>query len=325
MNLSIFELAYLGSQAKDTPHSGQNQILRYGKAQIVAETTDDMWMRQLGLLPQPDQPMARLLWETESVSANKDSQDVQCYSLLLAQPVHLSLQRDSFALDSVLALSPEEYLALTLHLNNFFAEDGITVLPSPTQKYWFFKTASPWYLTTKPMQAALYHNIHAWMPQGPDANKLRQIINQVQMLLHEHPLNQNRVQMGLPEINSIWFSGNSFCGQAYTKAPLQKTALVGQNALTYAVAEICELPHYDDLSMAFAAGAKDAIMLSDKTDSLAWDAIYRAVRSRKIQRMVAHFQAVNTTLQVSLTPLDCWKFWRTPSSFESTLKALSLG
>jgi len=59
MNLSIFELAYLGSQAKDTPHSGQHQILRYGKAEIVTETTDDLWMREVGLLPQPDRPLTR--------------------------------------------------------------------------------------------------------------------------------------------------------------------------------------------------------------------------------------------------------------------------
>ena len=135
MNLSIFELAYLGSQAKDTPHSGQNQILRYGKARIVPETTDDLWMRQLGLLPEPDRPLARLLLESEAETTKKELQDTHSYSLLLAQPVHLSLQRDSFALDGQLALSAEEYSALTNHLNNFFAEDGITLIPSARQQY----------------------------------------------------------------------------------------------------------------------------------------------------------------------------------------------
>lgn len=323
MNLSIFELAYLGSQAKDTPHSGQNQILRYGKARIVPETTDDLWMRELGILPQPDRPLARLLLESEAETTKKESQNIQGRSLLLAQPVHLSLQRDSFALDSLLALSVEDYMALTTHLNNFFAEDGITLIPSVTHQYWFLKTPSPWQLTTQPVQAALYQNIQAWMPQGPDAYKLRQVINQVQMLLHEHPLNQKRVEMGLPEVNSIWFSGNSFCGQAYTIAPVQNTVLIGQNALTHLISEICQLPHYADLSTAATAGAKDVVVLIDKADSTLWDEIYQAVRSRKVQQMMAHFPAVNSTLRVSLTPLDCWKFWRKPNSFELTFKALS--
>ena len=323
MNLSIFELAYLGSQAKDTPHSGQNQILRYGKARIVAETTDDLWMRQLGLLPQPDRPLARLLLEAEVESTNHASQDT--YSLLLAQPVHLSLQRDSFALDSLLTLSAEECLALTIHLNNFFAEDGVTLIPSVTQQYWFLKTPSPWQLTTKPVQAVLYQNIQALMPQGPDANKLRQIINQVQMLLHEHPMNQKRLQKGLPEINSIWFSANSFCGQAYAIAPSENIVLIGQNAMTHVVSSVCQLPHYADVSTAAKAGAKHAIMLMDKADSVEWGTIYQAVRSRKIRQMMAHFPAVNGTLQVSLTPLDCWRFWRKPNSLESISKALSNG
>lgn len=319
MNLSIFELAYLGSQAKDTPHSGQNQILRYGKARIVPETTDDLWMHHLGLLPQPDRPLARLLLEVEST--NHASQDT--YSLLLAQPVHLSQQRDSFALDSLLALSAEEYLALTTHLNSFFVEDGITLIPSKTQQHWFLKTASPWQLTTQPVQATLHQNIQAWMPQGLDAKKLRQIINQVQMLLHEHPTNQKRLQKGLPEINSIWFSANSFCGQVYAIAPPENTVLIGQNALTRVVSSACQLPHYADVSTAAKAGTKHAIMLMDQADNTLWDDLYQAVKSRKIRQMMAHFPAVNGTLQVSLTPLDCWKFWRKPNSFELIFKALS--
>lgn len=315
----MFELAYLGSQAKDTPHSGQNHILRYGRAQILHETTDDIWMRQLGLLPQPDRPLARLLLEAET--AKQASQDT--HILLLAQPVHLSLQRDSFALDSLLALSEEEYKTLTNHLNSFFVEDGITLLPSATHQYWFLKTTSPWQLTTHPVQAALHQNIQARMPQGPDANKLRQIINQTQMLLHEHPLNQKRIQMGLLEINSIWFSENSLCGQAYAITPVQNIVLIGQSAMTRVVSEICQLPLYADLSTAAAAGAKNAIMLMDKVDSMIWDTLYQAVRSRKIQQLVAYSPAVNNTMQVLLTPLDCWKFWRKPSSFELTFKALS--
>lgn len=321
MNLSIFELAYLGSQAKDTPHSGQHQILRYGKAEIVTETTDDLWMREVGLLPQPDRPLTRLLLEAEVESTRQASQAI--HSLLLAQPVHLTLQRDSFALDSLLVLSAEEYLALTTHLNSFFVEDGITLIPSVTHQYWFLKTPSPWQLTTQPVQAAQYQNIQAWMPQGPDANKLRQIINQVQMLLHEHPLNQKRVQLGLPEVNSIWLSANSFCGQAYAIAPLENTVLIGQNALTRVVSSVCQLPYYADVSTAAKAGAKHAIMLMDQADNTLWDDVYQAVKSRKIQQMTAHFPVVNRTLQVSLTPLDCWRFWRKPNSFESILKALS--
>ena len=323
MNLSIFKLAYLGSQAKDTPHSGQNQILRFGNAQIVAETTDDIWMRQLGILPQPDWPLARLLWAGEPETIRGGVQDIGSCNLLLAQPVHLSLQRDSFALDSLLELSGEEYLSLTTHLNNFFIEEGLTFIPSSTQQYWYLKTSSAWQLTTASVQTAFHQNIQAWMPQGQDASKLRQIINQVQMLLHEHPLNLRRSQQGVLEINSIWFSRNSAFEQVDMVLPQQNTVLIGQNALIKAISETYKLPYFADISGAINAGAKDVIMLFDHTNSVSWDDIYNAVRARKIQQMTAHFPIVNSTLQVSLMSLDCWKFWRKPSSFESIFSILS--
>ena len=45
------------------------------------------------------------------------------------------------------------------------------------------------------------------MPQGRAAPELRRLMTELQMLLHEHPVNVARVRRGLPEINAVWFYG----------------------------------------------------------------------------------------------------------------------
>ena len=45
------------------------------------------------------------------------------------------------------------------------------------------------------------------MPHGRDAPALRRLMTELQMLLHEHPVNVARGGRGLPEINAVWFHG----------------------------------------------------------------------------------------------------------------------
>ena len=286
MNLSIFELAYLGSQAKDTPHSGKSNILRFGHAQFVADATDAQWMRYLGLGQQPDWPLAELLWLAETTDTKKLRAENS--SLLLAQPVHLSLQRDSFGLDALITLSSDEYLAFTQLLNNFFVEEGLRFIPSDTQQYWFLQSARVWHFTTFTAQSAMYQNIQQFMPQGLDVQKLRQVMNQVQMLLHEHPINQQRMANGLFEMNSIWFSGHSISDVLSVN---QDIHLIGNNPLTKAISNVFNLPCFEEVVPA----KKHALMLVDNTNHVPWDDVFAAVRSGKIQHLNANFPVLNGT------------------------------
>lgn len=45
------------------------------------------------------------------------------------------------------------------------------------------------------------------MPRGRDAPALRRLMTELQMLLHEHPVNVARARRGVPEINAAWFHG----------------------------------------------------------------------------------------------------------------------
>lgn len=61
------------------------------------------------------------------------------------------------------------------------------------------QTATPETAAATPLEQA--------MPQGRAAPELRRLLTELQMLLHEHPVNVARVRRGLPEINAVWFYG----------------------------------------------------------------------------------------------------------------------
>ena len=55
-------------------------------------------------------------------------------------------------------------------------------------------------------------NIHLdkpdqWLPQGPDAADYRRLVSEIEMALHDHPVNKQRVQEGLQPVNSLWLWG----------------------------------------------------------------------------------------------------------------------
>jgi hypothetical protein len=61
------------------------------------------------------------------------------------------------------------------------------------------QTATPETAAASPLEQA--------MPQGRAAPELRRLMTELQMLLHEHPVNVTRLRRGLPEINAVWFYG----------------------------------------------------------------------------------------------------------------------
>lgn len=54
------------------------------------------------------------------------------------------------------------------------------------------------------------------MPQGHDALRWRALGNEVQMLLHGHALNRERLQAGQPPVSSLWLWGGGRPGEVRT-------------------------------------------------------------------------------------------------------------
>jgi hypothetical protein len=58
-----------------------------------------------------------------------------------------------------------------------------------------------------PPAAALGGNLADFLPAGDNAARWRQLLNESQVLLHNHPINAQRAERGAVAVNSLWFWG----------------------------------------------------------------------------------------------------------------------
>lgn len=127
---------------------------------------------------------------------------------LRADPVHLAPDRDQLVLmpGSILKATAEEAQALAAAFNGVYGSEGWYLeFPHPARGY--LSCPAPLDAVTHDPAPITGGPVLEAMPAGPDAPRLKQLMNETQMLLHTHPVNQAREEAGRPLINSLWFWG----------------------------------------------------------------------------------------------------------------------
>ena len=151
-------------------------------------------------------------WPTAAVTALVDcdaSIDIGgTGTWLRADPVHLRPDvADLVLFDAVDAgVSSEEARALAEAVNEALRPGGPLVHAAHPHR-WYVALEAPARMATTPLSLAAGAGISAAMPRGPDAPRWRRWMNEVQMALHECPVNADRERRGAAPINSVWFWG----------------------------------------------------------------------------------------------------------------------
>ncbi len=127
---------------------------------------------------------------------------------LRADPVHLRPDRDRLLLFNPELLDVEQAEAdeIAGQINAHFAEDGLR-LETSLPAHWYLHMEKCPDLVTTGLEQVVGRNIDAFLPSGPDAAKWRALSNEIQMLLFNAPLNQQREALGKLTINGLWLSG----------------------------------------------------------------------------------------------------------------------
>jgi hypothetical protein len=100
-------------------------------------------------------------------------------------------------------LTGEESQALLLAIQPYFAEDGIEVTyESPL--VWRAKGSMFQDLPLAAIDKAVGQHVNAWMPSAPQARPLQRLQSEMQMLLYQHPVNDQRSLQGRWTVNSFW-------------------------------------------------------------------------------------------------------------------------
>jgi len=125
-----------------------------------------------------------------------------------ADPVHLRPDRDQLRLFDAghLGISRAEADALLAELNVHFAADGLRLV-APAASRWYLTAETPPRLDTTPLEQVSGRSVDGYLPAGPDSRRWQGLMNELQMLLFQSPVNRAREQQGRPAVNAVWTWG----------------------------------------------------------------------------------------------------------------------
>lgn len=232
------------------------------------------WQGGSGLLP----------WAARAASA--DGLDPQNLAWGLMTPAHWHLGTEQVSL-----LDPEGLMLDETSARIFF--DAIAPLFTSEGFVLHFAAPQRWYLVhpslatlpTASIDRVIGRNVDRWLGKDPAARRLRRLQNEVQMLLHTHPLNEERAARGLLAVNSFWLSG---CGlaQAATLPPprvderLRRPALGDDWAAWCQAWETLDAGPLGELLALAQTGAPVALTLCGECAWARWEPKPRSLQQR---------------------------------------------
>ncbi|MBS7455927.1 phosphoglycerate mutase [Coralloluteibacterium stylophorae] len=158
--------------------------------------------RQFDVAPWPP-PIAAL-------TRQHDAGDAAHHAWLRADPAYVRIDINAgrmLACGETLQIAADEAQDLLRPLKPLFGDAGFP-LSAPHPARWYLRLprearipafASP--------DDVLGDDLFEHLPDGTDARRWRSLMSEAQVVLHNHPRNQARVERGLPPVNSLWFWG----------------------------------------------------------------------------------------------------------------------
>lgn len=245
---------------------------------------------------------------------------------LCADPVHLAFSRDTLVIDAAAPdLGREEAAQLVAALNAHLCEFGEFVAPHPRR--WYLRARRRPRIVTHPPAAVAGRTLSPFLPQGEDAREWRRLINEAQVLLHNHPVNAAREAAGRPTANSLWPWGAGVLPDAAgTPAP----RLHSDQPLALGLAKLAGVPAAA-LPQGCGAAVPPGLTFLDtlaeaaqRLDAAAWRAgllelearwfapLLAALKARRVRGLRLTVLGDEAAVDVVLGPGDPWRFWRRP-------------
>ncbi len=163
-------------------------------------------------------------WPWAALLAKANGIDTGTQPCGLLTPVHWHVGREHITLadPAALALSADESHALFDAVKPLFDDDqGTLTWAAPLRWYLLHQQLAD--LPCASIDRVMGRNVDLWLRSDPQASTaqlahmrwVRRLQNEVQMLLHQHPVNEAREARGALPVNSFWLSG---CGPAQPTA-----------------------------------------------------------------------------------------------------------
>jgi hypothetical protein len=137
---------------------------------------------------------------------------------LRLDPVFLDVGLRGLFLRAGVLLSPKEAEVLGALMQSILAHHGLDSWPMPDGTC-HVRLDRPPQLSTAPLDLVDDRQPTRFLPQGGDAPFWNRLMQEIQMALHDHPINQARETAGLPPVNSYWAWGGGLARMPPTPLP----------------------------------------------------------------------------------------------------------
>ena len=248
---------------------------------------------------------------------------------LCADPVHLRFHQERIILADAGAfeLDVDETQAIIESLNAEFADVG--QFHAASAKRWYLRLNAAVNHISAPISAVAGRRVDSELPKGDST--LTRWLNEVQMFLHGHPVNERRQAEGKPAVNSMWLWGSGELGGT-TFAPATKfSSIWTDNQLAAGLARSLEIPLHapaENLDALLAEGGDSPLLVVDQllqcvlyengdgwrqtfekleTD---WFMPLKKALGGKVDRIDLIAPTIYGQLHYTLTAGERWKFWK---------------
>ena len=300
-------------------------LLSRGTAADSTCENEPAWLcARFGVQKQVDWPVAPLAFAG-------DGGDPGAGYWLRADPVHLRVHNDGLILlaPETLEIAEDESRELTGALNRQFEAEGF-VFHAPHPRRWYVKIPqapkSP-KIRTITLKQAIGRDVNRLLPEGEERLRWHRIFNEVQMLLHAHPVNMAREKRGATLVNSVWFWGGGTLPA--TSSPFD--AIQSDDPLAMGLAKTAGImPAPLPANSKLAAGNNSLVDIRDaerefiRGNVASWQAVLERLETRwfvpvldglrvgRIGRAVVATVTGGRRHEWSVTRGALWRIWRRP-------------
>lgn len=241
-------------------------------------------------------------------------------SFLMVEPTHLRADRDRLLIAEaeLLQLNTDEAKTIITAINQHFS--GELKLYLLEDDLWLL--GIDLYLTdlvSYPIIDIVGENIDDFLPQGKSRLALHKILNEIQMLLFNLPINQQRQDDGLMQVNSVWFWNKqnpnlNVAGQRMISTSQQIDEQFNEITQTTTSLTTLVIP-----TGYFAARYRDSFAWVQQINQFEQEIVQKLIillSSHKVKQINILIPGISNSWRLSVRSFDLWKFWRKKSWLE---------
>ncbi|MFC5303004.1 hypothetical protein [Azospira restricta] len=262
-----------------------------------------------------------------------------------ADPVHLRFHQERLILadGTRIEISAAEAEALTGELNRFFGDVGEFRAAAPER--WYLRLSAAADFETPPLSAMAGRRVDRQLPEEGRTAWLRKLLNEAQMLLHGHAVNEARADAGRMTVNSLWLWGpgalprglqsdwSAVCSDHPLARGMARCAGVPAHAAPAGFAALEKQVSGDGKVLVTLESLLRAVQYEDAE---AWRDGLAALERDWFAPLVAAIRRGRVSLDLRASTIygelgwevgrgELWRFWQRPQPLQAVAQALAEG